>query len=104
MVYFAGYDYKDNRLLFLKSSLLYLLRSGIGAGLFKEGICQICKKEAIYDSQKKNTTRFITACCTKTLENMIKKFTESKNEVLYREVWCDLFAREFRIMTTVIRH
>ena len=34
-------------------------------------------------------------CCTETVENMIKKFTELKNEVLYREVQCDLIAKEF---------
>ena len=28
----------------------------ISAGLFKKGICHICKKEAVYDSRKKSTT------------------------------------------------
>ena len=44
----------------------------IRAGLFKEGICYIFKKEAGYDSQKKNTTRRISVCCTETSEHMIK--------------------------------
>ena len=67
----------------------------IGAGLFKEGICYIFNKEAGYDSQKKNTTRRITVCCTETSENMIKKFIELRNEVLYKEVQCDLIAKKF---------
>ena len=67
----------------------------IGVGLFKKDICHICKKEAVYDSQKKNTTRRITVCCTETSKNMIKKFTELKNEVLYREMQCDLIPKEF---------
>ena len=64
-------------------------------GLFKKDICDICKKEAVHDSQKKNTTRRIAVCCTKTAENLIKKFTELKNEVLYKEMQCDLIAKEF---------
>ena len=34
-------------------------------------------------------------CFTETSENMIKKFTDLKNEVLYREVQCDLIVKEF---------
>ena len=66
----------------------------MSAGLFKEGICHICKKEAVYDSQK-NVTQKITVCFTETSENIIKKFTDLKNEVPYREVQCDLIAEEF---------
>ena len=64
-------------------------------GLFKKGICHICKKEAVYHSRKKNTTRTITVCCTETAENMIKNSAVLKNDVLYREVQCDLIAKEF---------
>ena len=72
-----------------------LLGHEIGAGLFKTGSCHICKKEAVYDSQKKNTTRRITVCCTETSENMIKKLAGLKTEVLYRQVQCDLIVKEF---------
>ena len=89
MAYFAGYDNQGSGLLFLNSSLLYPLGHEIGARLFKKGFCHICKKEALYDSPKKNTTWRITVCCTETSENMIK------TEVLYREVQCDLIAKEF---------
>ena len=64
-------------------------------GLFKEDTCHICKKEAVYFSQKKNTTQRITVRCTETSENMIKRFTELKNEVQYRDVQCDLIAKGF---------
>ena len=66
----------------------------IGAGLFKKGICHICMIETVYNSQKKSTTQRITVWCTENSENMIKKFTELKNEALYREVQCDLIAKE----------
>ena len=95
MADFAGYDYQGSGLLFLNSSLLYPFRSWNRCGLFKKGSCHICKKEAVYDSQKKNTTRRITVSCTETSENMIKKLAGLKTEVLYRQVQCDLIVKEF---------
>ena len=76
-----------------------LLGHEIGAGLFKKGSCHICKKEAVYDSQKKNTTRRITVSCTETSENMIKKLAGLKTEVLYSVIW---LWKSFRIITIII--
>ena len=82
---------------------IYLVQE-ISMGLFKEDTCHICKKEAVYFSQKKNTTQRITVRCTETSENMIKRFTELKNEVQYRESSVIWLQKNFHTMTSVITY
>ena len=76
-----------------------LLGHEICAGLFKKGFCHICKKEAVYDSQKKNTRRRITVCCTETWsKNSLSSKQRSCTEK-YSVIWS---WKNFRIITTVI--
>ena len=65
--------------------------------IFREGICQICKRGRVKYLVSKTQTRTLATCTTKAAESAIKEADRTKDEELYHQiVVMDLIAKEFK--------